>query len=81
MVRTDGQSLGTGGSSSTAWGSRTRLRSRAGEKRKGEEETDARVPSVSEGERGERGCAVVLTRVPAGRGKCRNGKGKKREAS
>jgi hypothetical protein len=46
-----------------------------------EEETDLRGPAVSEGEREKRGRAEVLTRVPAGRGKRRNGKGKKREAS
>ena len=49
--------------------------------KKGEEETDARDPAVSEGEREKRGRAEGLTRVPAGRGKRRKGKGKKREAS
>ena len=43
--------------------------------------TDARDPAVSEGERGKRGRAEELTRVHAGRGKSRKGKGKKREAS
>ena len=46
-----------------------------------EEETDLRGPAVSEGEREKRGRAEGLTRVPAGRGKRRKRKGKKREAS
>ena len=51
------------------------------ERRARRKKTDARDPAVSEGEREKRGRAVVLTRVLAGRGKRRKGKGKKREAS
>ena len=51
------------------------------ERRARKKKTDARDPAVSEGEKEKRGCAEGLTRVPAGRGKRRKGKGKKREAS
>ena len=51
------------------------------ETRERKTKTDARDPSVSEGKREKRGRAEGLTRVPAGRGKRRKRKGKKREAS
>ena len=75
MVRTDGQSLGTGGSSLTAWGVELGFGRAQERKEKEGEETDARDPVVSEGKGREGTRAGVLTRVQAGRGKRRKRKG------
>ena len=73
-MRTDGQSLGTGGSSSTAWGVELGF-GRAQERKETEgEETDARGPVVSE-EREEKARA----RWRADAWPCRKGKALERE--